>query len=106
MFNGAVKEASGAEADGWRGTNASEIGVEREALYLGDREQEEVEPWLPGRPCRRSCARRAAGAPRDAHSSMSREPGAETENAEKRQPGNQEQVDGCRLHSGCAAERL
>lgn len=76
VFNGAVKEASEAEADGWRGTNASEIGVEREALYLGDREQEEVEPWLPGRPCRRSCARRAAGAPRDAHSGTSREPGA------------------------------
>lgn len=42
MLNGAVTEAPGTEADGWRGANHLELGVEREALYLEKREQEDT----------------------------------------------------------------
>lgn len=49
MFNGAVTEAPGTEADGWRGANHLEIGVEREALYLEKREQEDTRAaWWDG----------------------------------------------------------
>lgn len=42
MFNGAVTEAPGNEADGWREANPLERGVEREALYLEKRKQEDT----------------------------------------------------------------